>query len=355
MAEFELIKKCSKTKARVGRLHTAHGSIDTPVFMPVGTQATVKALTPQHLEDVGSQIILSNTYHLALRPGPELIEAHGGLHPFMNWEKPILTDSGGFQVFSLEGIRDIDDAGVTFRSHLDGSKHRFTPKKVIDLQRSFRSDIMMPLDICTPYGASERQVLSDMARTTEWEREAFKYWQDDPRDQLLFGLVQGGMHETLREEHAGTLSEMDFSGFAIGGVSVGEPIEDMHRITAFTAPLLPEEKPRYLMGVGLPENLDFAIAQGIDMFDCVVPTRLARHGQVFSSAGKLTIKNAQYATDLSPLDEHCHCYTCQNFSKAYLRHLFMAREILAMTLLSLHNVQYLIRYVDQIREAILET
>ena len=336
-------------------MHTAHGAIETPVFMPVGTQATVKALTTEMLDSAGCQILLANTYHLALRPGPDLLDASGGLHGFMNWKKPILTDSGGFQVFSLKGLRKIDQEGVTFSSHLDGKAVRFTPKHVIDLQRAFRSDIMMPLDICTPYGESEDAVRRDMATTTEWEKEARDYWQENPNNQHLFGLVQGGMYESCRTEHAQELSELNFPGYAIGGVSVGEPLEDMHRIIAHTTPLLPSEKPRYLMGVGLPENLSYAIDQGIDMFDCVVPTRSARHGQVFSSEGKFSIKNAQYKTDQSPLDPACSCYTCQHYSKAYLRHLYMAKELLGHTLLSLHNIHYLIHFVKAIRHRILST
>ena len=353
MSHFELIKKSKTSKARAGILHTPHGPIETPVFMPVGTQGTVKSLTPQHLHDVNAQIILSNTYHLALRPGSKLIKEAGGLHKWIAWPKPILTDSGGFQVFSLSKMRKITDTGVTFQSHIDGTKHLFTPKSVIDLQHDFGTDIMMPLDICTPYPATEEQTLKDLQITHAWEQEAADYWRTKNTPQLLFAIVQGGMYPHLRDQSVEALTKLDLPGYAIGGVSVGEPIDKMYPIIAHTTPQLPENKPRYLMGVGLPENLEFAIAQGIDMFDCVLPTRLARHGQVFTSEGKLTIKNERYKQDFLPLDGTCTCYTCTHFSRSYLRHLFMAKELLAMTLLSLHNVHYLIQFVQKIREDIL--
>lgn len=352
---FEILRKSSTSKARAGKLHTAHGTIETPVFMPVGTQATVKALTPQHLKDSQAQIILGNTYHLSLRPGVDLIKQFGGLHEFMAWDRPILTDSGGFQVFSLAANRKIDPDGVTFKSHIDGSSHRFTPESVVDLQLGFNSDILMPLDICTEYPATEAATRRDLAITHDWERRAFDHWQAHKKDQQLFAIVQGGMYPHLRDESVAALTQLDFPGFAIGGVSVGEPMDKMYPIIEHTTPQLPENKPRYLMGVGEPDNLRFAIEQGIDMFDCVIPTRLARHGTVFvgENGDKLSIKNSQFFDDKSPLDETCSCYTCQNFSRAYLRHLFKAGEILAMTLLSLHNVHFLVEFVQKIRQEIL--
>jgi queuine tRNA-ribosyltransferase len=353
MSHFEILKKSKTSKARAGILHTPHGPINTPVFMPVGTQGTVKSMTPQHLHDCNTQIILGNTYHLSLRPGADNLEAFGGLHQWIGWNKPILTDSGGFQVFSLSKIRKIKDEGVTFQSHIDGTKHLFTPKSVIDLQLKFGSDIMMPLDICTPYPATEEQTLKDLHKTHAWEQEAADYWRSKQTKNLLFAIVQGGMYPHLRDQSVETLTKLDLPGYAIGGVSVGEPIDKMYPIIAHTTPQLPENKPRYLMGVGLPENLKFAIEQGIDMFDCVLPTRLARHGQVFTSQGKLTIKNEQFKLDQAPIDPTCTCYTCTHFSKSYLRHLFMAKELLAMTLLSIHNVHYLIHFVDKIRQEIL--
>ena len=353
MNPFNLTQKSSSSKARRGIIHTPHGDIKTPVFMPVGTQATVKSMLPEMVKDTGAQIVLSNTYHLALRPGVEIIQAHGGLHRFMNWTGPILTDSGGFQVFSLQKIRKISPDGVTFQSHIDGSEKKFTPKSVINLQVGFGSDIMMPLDICTPYPSSHDKTRADMHQTHAWETEAFEYWKSLNTPQLLFGLIQGGMFEDLRKESAAALTELDFSGFAIGGLSVGEPIEEMHKMVAFCSDLLPENKPRYLMGVGLPENLEFAIHQGIDMFDCVIPTRLARHGQVFmQNHERVNIRRNEFREDLAPLLEGCDCYTCQHYSRAYLRHLFVAKEILATTLLSIHNVRYLVRLVDEIRAGI---
>ena len=353
---FSIEKKSNRTKARAGKLKTAHGVIETPVFMPVGTQATVKALTPAHLKECESQIILSNTYHLSLRPGVELIKEFGGLHGFMNWDRPILTDSGGFQVFSLAANRKIDKDGVTFKSHLDGSEKRFTPESVVDLQLGFNSDILMPLDICTAYPATEDEVRRDLKVTHDWERRAYEHWIKNKDNQQLFAIVQGGMFPQLRDESVRALTQYDFPGFAIGGVSVGEPIDKMYPIIEHTTLQLPEDKPRYLMGVGEPDNLRFAIENGVDMFDCVIPTRLARHGTVFvgKDGEKLSIKNQQFKSDKLPLDAECSCYTCKNFSRAYLRHLFKASEILAMTLLSLHNVHYLVHYVKKIREKILK-
>lgn len=350
---FKLIQKDTHSNARIGQIATAHGPLTTPVFMPVGTQATVKTLTPEMVASTGAEIILANTYHLALRPGPTLIDKFDGIHKLMNWHKPILTDSGGYQVFSLKNNRKITAKGVEFRSHIDGVKHLFTPKTVIDHQRAFRSDIMMPLDICTPYPSTKKQTAEDLTLTHKWETEAVQYWQENTNNQHLFGLVQGGMYEDLRTESIETLTQLPFSGFAIGGVSVGEPIDELHHIAAYCANKLPEDKPRYLMGVGLPENLEFAIRAGIDMFDCVIPTRLARHGQVFMAGHKReNIKKTQYREDMAPIDESCDCYTCQHYSRAYLRHLFIAKESLGQTLMSLHNIRYLIRTVEQIKKSI---
>lgn len=351
--KFEIIKEDPNSKGRAGILHTPHGPLETPVFMTVGTQATVKGVTTQQLQEMDVPILLSNTYHLALRPGPDLIEAHGGLHKFMNWDKPILTDSGGYQVFSLANQRKITQEGVTFKSHIDGSKHLFTPKSVIDIQRKLNSDIMMPLDICTEYPATKKKVAADLAITHAWEKEAIEYWRNSNTPQWLFAIVQGGMYKDLRQESAETLANMNFPGYAIGGLSVGEPTDILEEYIAYTAPLLPKEKPKYVMGLGLPENLEFAIAQGVDMFDCVIPTRLARHGQVFRQNERINIKKQCFKDDLTPIDDSCACYTCKHYSKAYLRHLFIAKEILAATLMSIHNIYTLVNKVKTIRNSIL--
>ncbi len=349
---FKQLVASKKSKARIGELHTAHGVIETPVFMPVGTQATVKGMPNDFLNELDTQIILGNVYHLNLRPTSERISKLGGLHSFMNWQKPILTDSGGYQVFSLQNQRTIEPDGVTFKSHLDGSKHRLTPKRVIDIQRNLGSDIMMPLDICTPYPSSQKQVEADMAITHRWEEEAFHYWQENPNDQLLFGLVQGGVFKDSRQESAETLTNYSFSGFSIGGLSVGEPKEELESITDHTTQFLPNEKPRYLMGVGLPENFEAAIRSGIDMFDCVAPTRLARHGNFFTHEGRKNIRNSQFQDDLAPLDERCQCSVCQRYSRAYLRHLFMSNEILAVTLMSYHNIAFVFDLIRNIKQRI---
>ncbi len=354
--KFKITKKDPHSKARLGELHTPHGVIHTPIFMPVGTQATVKGMTPGQVTDTKAEVILANTYHLALRPGPKVIEEFGGLHNFMNWKKPILTDSGGFQVFSLSGMRKITEEGVTFRSHIDGSKIEFTPKKVIDLQLSFNSDIIMPLDICTEFPSPKKKVARELNITHTWEKEAFLYWQEKNVANWLFAIVQGGMHKDLRQESAEYLSSLDFPGYAIGGLSVGEPMEVLEEYIAYTAPLLPENKPKYVMGLGLPENLEFAIREGIDMFDCVLPTRIARHGQVFMAGHtRVNIKKECFKYDKSPIQDGCLCYTCQNFSRAYLRHLFVAKEMLAGTLMSIHNIHYLMETVNGIKKKILDT
>jgi len=353
--KFEILAEDPTSQARAGVLHTPHGPIETPVFMPVGTQATVKGLTPEMLHSMNASIILSNTYHLSLRPGADLIESFGGLHDFMGWNKPILTDSGGYQVFSLSGQRKINSEGVTFRSHIDGSAHVFTPKRVIDLQSSFNSDIMMPLDICSPYPCDEKTLRDDLAITHQWEKEAKAYWETKHDGRWLFAIVQGGMNKNLRKESAEVLSELDFPGYALGGLSVGEPTPLLEEMIAYSAPLLPKSKPRYVMGLGLPENLDFAIKSGVDMFDCVLPTRLARHGQVFIGKKRINIKRQEFKSDKTPIDPNCSCYTCNNFSKAYIRHLFISKEILASTLMSIHNVHTLIHFVKQLRDSILKS
>ena len=350
---YELIKTCKQTGARLGRLHTPHGVIETPIFMPVGTQATVKAMTPEELKDIGSQIILSNTYHLYMRPGHDLIERAGGLHKFMNWDKPILTDSGGFQVFSLGPLRKIKEEGVEFRSHLDGSKHFLSPEKAIEIQNALGSDIIMAFDECAPYPADRQYVKNSLERTTRWlERckAAHKY----PERQALFGIVQGGMYKELREQSAREITAIDLPGYAIGGLSVGEPKEMMYEVLDYTVPLLPEDKPRYLMGVGSPDDLLEGVLRGIDMFDCVLPTRIARNGTVMTSQGKVVVRNASYAEDFTSLDPECDCYTCRNYTKAYLRHLIKCNEILGARLLTIHNLHFLLKLMENVREAIRE-
>lgn len=350
---YELIKTCKQTGARLGRLHTPHGVIETPIFMPVGTQATVKAMTPEELKDIGSQIILSNTYHLYMRPGHDLIERAGGLHKFMNWDKPILTDSGGFQVFSLGPLRKIKEEGVEFRSHLDGSKHFLSPEKATEIQNALGSDIIMAFDECTPYPADRQYVKNSLERTTRWlERckAAHKY----PERQALFGIVQGGMYKDLREQSAREITAIDLPGYAIGGLSVGEPKEMMYEVLDYTVPLLPEDKPRYLMGVGSPDDLLEGVLRGIDMFDCVLPTRIARNGTAMTSQGKVVVRNASYAEDFTSLDPECDCYTCRNYTKAYLRHLIKCNEILGARLLTIHNLHFLLKLMENVRGAIKE-
>lgn len=349
--KYHLIKKDSKTKARLGILETPHGIIETPVFMPVGTQATVKSMTPEELKEIGATIILSNTYHLYLRPGHKIIEKAGGLHKFMNWDRAILTDSGGFQVFSLSSLRKITDDGVEFRSHIDGSKHFFTPEKVIEIQNALGSDIIMSFDECAPYPADYEYVKKSMELTIKWAKRGAKAHKNIEK-QALFGIVQGGTYEDLRKESAQRLVDINFPGYSIGGLSVGEPKNVMYDIVDLTTEYLPEDKPRYLMGVGSPDDLIEGVMRGVDMFDCVLPTRIARNGTVFTSQGKLIVRDAPYAEDFSPLDEECDCYTCKNYSRAYIRHLFKANEILAARLATLHNLHFLIKLMEKIREAI---
>ncbi|SHF24228.1 queuine tRNA-ribosyltransferase [Thermoanaerobacter uzonensis DSM 18761] len=349
--KYHLIKKDSKTKARLGIIETPHGIIETPVFMPVGTQATVKSMTPEELKEIGATIILSNTYHLYLRPGQKIIEKAGGLHKFMNWDRAILTDSGGFQVFSLSSLRKITEDGVEFRSHIDGSRHFFTPEKVIEIQNALGSDIMMSFDECAPYPADYDYVKKSMELTIKWA-ERGKRAHKNTEKQALFGIVQGGTYEDLRKECVQRLVDIDFPGYSIGGLSVGEPKNVMYDIVDLTTEYLPEDKPRYLMGVGSPDDLIEGVIRGVDMFDCVLPTRIARNGTVFTSKGKLIVRDAPYAEDFSPLDEECDCYTCRNYSRAYIRHLFKANEILAARLATLHNLYFLIKLMKKIREAI---
>ncbi|MHB1319718.1 MAG: tRNA guanosine(34) transglycosylase Tgt [Anaerolineae bacterium] len=346
---FDLLGTDVASRARRGVLFTAHGTVPTPVFCPVGTQATVKGLTPRDLQELGAPMILSNAYHLYLRPGADVIGRLGGLHSFMAWPGPVLTDSGGFQVFSLEGLRKVDDDGVTFRSHIDGSEHRFTPEKVVEIQETLGSDIAMVLDECARPD-DRAYVVQAMRRTHLWAERCLV--AHTRADQALFGIVQGGIFEDLRAESAGALTALGFPGYAIGGLSVGESKADMLRILDHVTPLLPEDKPRYLMGVGSPEDLIEGVARGIDVFDCVMPSRLGRNGAVFTPTGRMNLRNAQYREDPRPIQEGCVCYTCQHFSRAYLRHLIIAKELLAPHLNTLHNVHYLLDLMVRIRAAV---
>lgn len=338
--------------ARRGRLTLAHGPVDTPAFMPVGTYGTVKAMTPEALTNTGAQICLGNTFHLWLRPGMEVIKQFGGLHKFMNWDKPILTDSGGFQVFSLGDLRKITEEGVKFASPIDGAKLFLTPEISMQIQKDLNSDIVMIFDECTPYPADYKTAAESMRLSLRWARRSRDEHDRLQNTNALFGIVQGGMHEVLRDESLAGLKDINFNGFAIGGLSVGEPKEDMMRILAHTAPQLPTDKPRYLMGVGTPEDLMDSVEQGIDMFDCVMPTRNARNGHLFTRFGDLKIKNARYKTEEAPLDPTCSCYTCQNFSRAYLHHLFRAGEILSSILNTIHNLHYYQTLMAEMRNAI---
>lgn len=350
---YELLKTDSRTKARRGIVHTPHGDIQTPVFMPVGTQATVKAMRPEQVKEMGANIILSNTYHLYLRPGHELIKEAGGLHKFMNWDKAILTDSGGFQVFSLGKLRKITEEGVKFQSHIDGSRHMLTPEKAIEIQNALGSDIMMAFDECAPYPADRKYVKDSLERTTRWLKRCKAAHKDIER-QSLFGIMQGGMYKDLRKQSAEEIVELDLPGYAIGGLSVGEPKDLMLEVLDDCVDYLPQEKARYLMGVGSPDYLFEGVERGVDMFDCVLPTRIARHGLAMTSHGRVNIKNAKFEKDFAPLDAECDCYTCKNYSKAYLRHLFKADEMLSAMLLSNHNLHFLLKMMENIRTAIEE-
>ncbi len=347
--EFEVVKAGTETDARLGKLTTPHGVIDTPVFMPVGTQATVKAMTQDELEELDYRIILGNTYHLYLRPGHELIGRAGGLHGFMSWPASILTDSGGFQVFSLQDLRRVDDDGVVFKSYIDGSMHTFTPERVMEVQGAFGSDIAMAFDECAPYPSTYEYTREATERTHQW---AVRSKAAAREGQAVFGIVQGGAYKDLREWSAGFIRDLDFPGIAIGGVSVGEPKEAMQEIVGWTAPLLPAEKPHYLMGVGTPlDVIDFVI-MGIDMFDCVLPTRLGRNGSMYTTYGRVNIKNAKYTEDFTPLDHECDCMTCRRYTRAYLRHLYKSDEMLAGMLATYHNLYFYQRVMRGIRAAI---
>jgi len=345
-------------KARAGYFETGHGVVETPVFMPVGTQGTVKAVNQKYLEEIKTQVVLSNTYHLYLRPGTEVLEKAGGLHRFMNWQKPILTDSGGFQVFSLSELRKVKQDGVEFKSHLDGSAHFFTPEKVVAIQGSIGSDIIMVLDECTPYPCEYEYALNSAKLTSSWalmSKEAFE--KSVPlygHKQFMFGIIQGSVYKDIRELSAKDIAKLDFDGYAIGGLAVGEPVDIMYEMVDYTTSLMPENKPRYLMGVGRPENLLEAVERGVDMFDCVMPTRNGRNAYLFTSKGILSMRNAKFKDDFSEIDKQCDCYTCKNFSKAYLRHLFIAGEILALELASIHNLYFYLKLMRTAREKIIE-
>lgn len=351
--QFELLTTDPGSAARRGRLTLPHGVVETPIFMPVGTAASVKAIAPDDLERIGAQIILSNTYHLFLRPGHELVKRHGGLHRFMSWPRPILTDSGGFQVYSLAEARKISEEGVVFRSHIDGSQRMLSPEISIEVQEALGADIIMAFDECPPAGSERSYFEQSLARTTRWAKRCKEAWHPDGPSSL-FGIVQGGLHEDLRRRHAEEICSLDLPGYALGGYSVGEPIPEMYASVATSAPLLPADKPRYLMGVGTPEDLVTCVGYGVDMFDCVLPTRTARNARLYTSEGIVNIKNARYADDPGPLDPACRCYTCRNFSRAYLRHLYNAGELLAYRLNTLHNLTFFLDLMAEVRRALEE-
>jgi queuine tRNA-ribosyltransferase len=367
---FKLLKKSKNSNARLGELKTKHGIIQTPCFMPIATCGSVKSIDSIEMEKIGAEIILGNTYHLYLRPGDKLIKKFGGLHNFMNWQKPILTDSGGYQVFSLAKMRKISEEGVSFQSHIDGSRHLLTPEKSIEIQKNLGSDIIMVLDECAPYPASKKYIKKSLEMTTRWAERCMKHFNKSQiQNSLLFGIVQGGVYKDLREESARQLLKLNFDGYAIGGVSVGEPSEKMLRVVDWTVPLLPENKPRYLMGVGKPEETVSAVARGIDMFDCVIPTRNARHGTIYKFKVEnkklkvmekqnknfyeiLHITNKKFKSDKKPIDKNCKCFTCQNYSRAYLRHLFVSNELLALRLASIHNIHFYLELMKRIRTSV---
>lgn len=350
---YELIKTCKQTGARLGKVHTPHGSFETPMFMPVGTLATVKTMSPEELEEMGAKIILSNTYHLWLRPGEDIIKEAGGLHKFMNWDGAILTDSGGFQVFSLSDLREIEEKGVHFRNHISGEKLFLSPEKAMNIQNALGSDIMMAFDECPPYPAEHKYMKDSVERTSRWAERCLQA-HERPHDQGLFGIVQGGEYEDLRRLSASDLTSMDFPGYAIGGLSVGEPKDVMNRVLEFTTPLLPNNKPRYLMGVGSPDSLIDGAIRGVDMFDCVLPTRIARNGTCMTLNGRLVVRNAKYARDFSPIDPNCNCHTCRNYSRAYIRHLVKSNETFGLRLTTYHNLYFLLELMGQVRKAIKE-
>lgn len=348
---FQVVGRCPESRARAGVIRTLHGEIPTPVFAPVATQGTVKSLAPRELLELGVTLILANTYHLYLRPGPEVIAGLGGIHPFMGWEGAIMTDSGGFQIFSLEHLRRVDSEGVTFRSHLDGSEQHLTPERAIEVQERLGADLILCLDICTPYPSSREESEADLRRTHHWAERSLK--AHTRSDQALFGIVQGGMYTELRKESACFFAGLDFPGYSIGGLSVGEPKEMMHQMLEVTVSLLPDDKPRHLLGVGSPEDLFECTALGVDIFDCALPTRIARNGCFLTRHGRLNIRNSRYTDDPASIEEGCECYLCRNFSRAYLRHLVMAKEILGVCLATVHNLHFLLNLMREIREAIL--
>lgn len=350
---YRLIKKEKHTGARLGEITTPHGTFRTPIFMPVGTQATVKTLSPEELDDMNATIILANTYHLWLRPGEDIVEEAGGLHKFMNWNKGILTDSGGFQVFSLAKNRDITEKGVTFKNEINGANMFLSPEKAMAIENALGPDIMMSLDECPPYFESYDYVKKSVERTSRWAERGLKVHKN-PDWQGLFGIVQGAGFEDLRKQSAKDLVSLDFPGYSIGGLSVGESKSEMNRVLDFTAPLLPENKPRYLMGVGATDSLIDGVIRGVDMFDCVLPTRIARRGTVMTSHGRLVVKNAKYARDFTPMDDQCDCYACRNYTRAYIRHLIKADETFGMRLCSLHNLHYLINLMKRVQQAIID-
>lgn len=350
---YRLIKKEKHTGARLGEIITPHGTFQTPMFMPVGTLATVKSMSPEELKEMGSQIILSNTYHLWLRPGADLVEEAGGLHKFMNWDKGILTDSGGFQVFSLAENRKITEEGVHFRNHLNGAKMFLSPEKAIDIENKLGADIIMSFDECPPFNESYDYIKKSIERTSRWAERGLQAHKK-PAEQGLFGIIQGGGYKDLRLQSAKDLMSMDFPGYSIGGLSVGETKEEMNAVLDYLTSVIPDEKPRYLMGVGAPDSLIDGVIRGIDMFDCVLPTRIARNGTCMTSKGRLVVKNAKFERDFRPLDENCSCYTCQNYTRAYIRHLFKADETFGLRLTSYHNLHFLINLMNQVRQAILD-
>lgn len=350
---YNLIKKDKHTGARLGQITTPHGTFDTPMFMPVGTQASVKAMAPEELKEMGAGVILANTYHLWLRPGEDLVEEAGSLHQFMNWDQGILTDSGGFQVFSLAELRNITEEGVHFKNHLNGQKLFLSPEKAIAIENALGADIMMSFDECPPFFESYDYIKKSIERTSRWAERGLRAHKN-PQTQALFGIVQGGGHKALREQSARDLVSLDFPGYSIGGLSVGESKAEMNHVLDFTTPLLPENKPRYLMGVGSPDALIDGVIRGVDMFDCVLPTRIARNGTCMTSKGRLVVKNAKYARDFRPLDEKCNCYACRNYTRAYIRHLLKTDEIFGLRLTSYHNLYFLLDLMRKIRAAIKE-
>ncbi|MFH0753150.1 MAG: tRNA guanosine(34) transglycosylase Tgt [Candidatus Omnitrophota bacterium] len=355
MAFYSLLKKDPRTKARRGIVHTAHGDIQSPFFMPVGTRATVKTLSQEDLRAIGAQIELSNTYHLFLRPGLEIIGAAGGLHKFMSWDRPILTDSGGYQIFSLTDWRKLSDEGVEFKSHIDGSKHFLNPERVMDIQAVLGSDMVMPLDECSPYPCEKMDAAAAVRRTTEWMKRTKEHFHKtgmDKRGQRLFCIVQGSSYKDLREQSVCELTSVDTDGCAIGGVSVGEPVKEMFEVLGWTVDMLPEHKPRYFMGIGMPDQIVKAVGMGIDMFDTVVPTRYGRYGSCFTDKGLVVIRNGSFKSDFGPLDPECDCHACTNYSRAYIRHLFNTGEVLGLRLAAYHNVHYYVKLMRRIREAI---